>query len=110
MIKCKKPGCEQMVSSVFFFVFAHTILDGHLYTIVKLIWKLMQSRIFPNLVLVDILVAGTVHLIDLCSYSQYLLIQVYFLHPYKSLHLAADHDQEQLIWSSHVSSISSTHP
>ena len=29
-------------------------LDGRLYTIVKLIWKLIQSRIVPTLVLVDI--------------------------------------------------------
>ena len=29
-------------------------LDGRLYTIVKLIWKLIQSRIAPTLVLVDI--------------------------------------------------------
>ena len=33
---------------------ARTILDGRLYTIVKLIWKLIQSRIVPTLVLVDI--------------------------------------------------------
>ena len=43
-----------------FVVFARSILDGRLYTIVKLIWKLIQSRIVPNLVLVDIiLVTGT---------------------------------------------------
>ena len=35
-------------------VFARTILDGLLYTIVKLFWKLIQSRIVPTLVLVDI--------------------------------------------------------
>ena len=35
-------------------LFARTILDGLLYTIVKLIWKLIQSRIVPTLVLVDI--------------------------------------------------------
>ena len=35
-------------------VFARSILDGLLYTIVKLIWKLIQSRNVPNLVLVDI--------------------------------------------------------
>ena len=35
-------------------LFARTILDGRLYTIVKLIWKLIQSRIVPILVLVDI--------------------------------------------------------
>ena len=35
-------------------LFARTILDGRLYTIVKLIWKLIQSRIVPTLVLVDI--------------------------------------------------------
>ena len=35
-------------------LFARTILDGGLYTIVKLIWKLIQSRIVPTLVLVDI--------------------------------------------------------
>ena len=29
-------------------------LDGRLYTIVKLIWKLIQSRIVPTSVLVDI--------------------------------------------------------
>ena len=33
---------------------ARTILDGRLYTIVKLIWKLIQSRIVPTLVWVDI--------------------------------------------------------
>ena len=33
---------------------ARTILDGRLYTIVKLIWKLIQSRIVPTLVLVNI--------------------------------------------------------
>ena len=52
MIKCKKPGCEHMVLSLV--LFARTILDGLLYTIVKLIWKLIQSRIVPTLVLVDI--------------------------------------------------------
>ena len=31
-------------------LFARTILDGGLYTIVKLIWKLMQSRIVPTLI------------------------------------------------------------
>ena len=36
------------------FLFARAILDGRLYTIVKLIWKLIQSRIVPTLVLVDI--------------------------------------------------------
>ena len=35
-------------------LFARAILDGRLYTIVKLIWKLIQSRIVPTLVLVDI--------------------------------------------------------
>ena len=35
-------------------LFARTILDGLLYTIVELIWKLIQSRIVPTLVLVDI--------------------------------------------------------
>ena len=35
-------------------MFARTILDGRLYTIVKLIWKLIQSRLVPTLVLVDI--------------------------------------------------------
>ena len=35
-------------------LFARTILDGLLYTIVKLIWKLIQSRIVPTLVLVNI--------------------------------------------------------
>ena len=41
-------------------LFARTILDGLLYTIVKLIWKLIQSRIVPTLVLVDIFwVSGT---------------------------------------------------
>ena len=35
-------------------LFARTILDGLLYTIVKLTWKLIQSRIVPTLVLVDI--------------------------------------------------------
>ena len=35
-------------------LFACTILDGLLYTIVKLIWKLVQSRIVPTLVLVNI--------------------------------------------------------
>ena len=35
-------------------LFARTILDGLPYTIVKLIWKLIQSRIVPTLVLVDI--------------------------------------------------------
>ena len=52
MIKCKKPGCEHIGLS-FLVVFARSILDGLLYTIVKLIWKLIQSRIVPNLVLVD---------------------------------------------------------
>ena len=62
MIKCKKPGCEHIGLS-FLVVFARSILDGLLYTIVKLIWKLIQSRIVPNLVLVDIfLVTGTVKL------------------------------------------------
>ena len=52
MIKCKNPN----VSTWFClkFLFACTILDGRLYTIVKLIWKLIQSRIVPTLVLVDI--------------------------------------------------------
>ena len=60
MIKCKKPGCEHIGLS-FLVVFARSILDGLLYTIVKLIWKLIQSRIVPNLVLVDIfLVTGTI--------------------------------------------------
>ena len=53
MIKCKKPGCEDIGLS-FLVVFARSILDGLLYTIVKLIWKIIQSRIVPNLVLVDI--------------------------------------------------------
>ena len=35
-------------------LFARTILDGLLYTIVKLFWKLIQSRIVRTLVLVDI--------------------------------------------------------
>ena len=35
-------------------LFARTILDGLLYTIVKLFWKLIQSRIVRILVLVDI--------------------------------------------------------
>ena len=35
-------------------LFVRTILDGRLYTIVKLIWKLIQSRIVPTLVLVNI--------------------------------------------------------
>ena len=35
-------------------LFARTILDGLPYTIVKLIWKLIQSRIVPTLVLEDI--------------------------------------------------------
>ena len=35
-------------------LFARTILDGLLYTIVKLIWKLIQSRIVATLVLVNI--------------------------------------------------------
>ena len=48
MIKCKKPGCEHMVLCLV--LFARTILDGLLYTIVKLIWKLIQSRIVPTLV------------------------------------------------------------
>ena len=63
MIKCKKPGCEHIgLSSLV--VFARSILDGLLYTIVKLIWKLIQSRIVLNLVLVDFfLVTGTVKLI-----------------------------------------------
>ena len=52
MIRCKKPGCEHMVLSLV--LFAHTILDGDLYTLVRLIWKLIQSRIVPTLVLVDI--------------------------------------------------------
>ena len=44
-----------------FVVFARSILDGRLNTIVKLIWKLIQSRIVPNLVLVDIfLVTATI--------------------------------------------------
>ena len=34
-------------------LFARTILDGLLYTIVKLIWKLIQSTIVSTLVLVD---------------------------------------------------------
>ena len=34
--------------------FARAILDGRLYTFVKLIWKLIQSRIVPTLVLVNI--------------------------------------------------------
>ena len=60
MIKFKKPGCEHIGLS-FLVVFARSILDGLLYTIVKLIWKLIQSRIVPNLVLVDIfLVMGTI--------------------------------------------------
>ena len=60
MIKFKKPGCEHIGLS-FLVVFARSILDGLLYTIVKLIWKLIQSRIVPNLVLVDIfLVTGTI--------------------------------------------------
>ena len=60
MIKCKKPGCEH-IGLLFLVVFARSILDGLLYTIVKLIWKLIQSRIVPNLVLVDIfLVTGTI--------------------------------------------------
>ena len=46
MIKCKKPGCEHIGLS-FLVVFARSILDGLLYTIVKLIWKLIQSRIVP---------------------------------------------------------------
>ena len=52
MIKCKNPD----VSTWFylkFFVRSYN-LDGRLYTIVKLIWKLIQSRIVPTLVLVDI--------------------------------------------------------
>ena len=62
MIKCKKPGCEHIGLS-FLVVFARSILDGLLYRIVKLIWKLIQSRIVPNLVLVDnFLVTGTVKL------------------------------------------------
>ena len=62
MIKCKKPGCEHIGLS-FLVVFARSIMDGLLYTIVKLIWKLIQSRIVPNLILVDIfLVTGTVKL------------------------------------------------
>ena len=60
MIMCKKRGCEHIGLS-FLVVFARSILDGLLYTIVKLIWKLIQSRIVPNLVLVDIfLVTGTI--------------------------------------------------
>ena len=71
MIKCKKPGCEHIGLS-FLVVFARSILDGLLYTIVKLIWKLIQSRIVPNLVLVDIfLVTGTVKL-------KYVLLLVMF--------------------------------
>ena len=51
MIKCKNPD----VSTWFClqFLFARTILDGRLYTIVKLIWKLIQSTIVSTLVLVD---------------------------------------------------------
>ena len=60
MIRCKKPGCKHIGLS-FLVVFARSILDGLLCTIVKLIWKLIQSRIVPNLVLVDIfLVTGTI--------------------------------------------------
>ena len=71
MIKCKKPGCQHIGLS-FLVVFARSILDGLLYTIVKLIWKLIQSRIVPNLVLVDIfLVTGTVKL-------KYVLLLVMF--------------------------------
>ena len=60
MIKCKK---NPDVNTWFclFVVFARSVLDGLLYMIVKLIWKLIQSRIVPNLVLVDIfLVTGTI--------------------------------------------------
>ena len=52
MIKCKNPD----VSTWFCLklLFARAILDGRLYTNVKLTWKLIQSRIVPTLVLVDI--------------------------------------------------------
>ena len=52
MIKCKNPDVS--TSFCLKFLFARTILDGRLYTIVKLIWKLIQSKIVPTLVLVDI--------------------------------------------------------
>ena len=53
ILSVKEPHSEHVVLS-FLVVFARSILDGLLYTIVKLIWKLIQSRIVPNLVLVDI--------------------------------------------------------
>ena len=53
MIKCKKT---QMWAHGFVFFLCSLVqfLDGCLYTIIKLTWKLIQSRIVPTLVLVEI--------------------------------------------------------
>ena len=52
MIKFKNPDVSKWFYLKFFVRSCN--LDGRLYTIVKLIWKLIQSRIVPTLVLVDI--------------------------------------------------------